>query len=44
MRKERIFRDRTNPLEMYDDLELIEKFRFDRRTILHINQLLEDDL
>ena len=26
-----IFRDKTNPLEIYDDLELIERFRFDRR-------------
>jgi hypothetical protein len=26
MRRERIFRDRTNPLEIYDDLELIERF------------------
>jgi hypothetical protein len=31
MRRERIFRDRTNPLEIYDDLELIERFRFERR-------------
>jgi hypothetical protein len=23
MRRERIFRDKTNPLEIYDDLELI---------------------
>jgi hypothetical protein len=36
MRRERIFRDRTNPLEIYDDLELLEGFRFDRRTILQI--------
>ena len=43
MRRERIFRDRTNPLEIYD-LELIERFRFDRRTILQITQLLQDDL
>jgi hypothetical protein len=27
MRRERIFRDRTNPLEIYDDLELFERFR-----------------
>jgi hypothetical protein len=27
MRRERIFRDRTNPLEIYHDLELIERFR-----------------
>ena len=32
MRKERICRDGTNPLEIYDDLELIERFRFDRLT------------
>jgi hypothetical protein len=38
------FRDRTNPLEIYDDLELIERFRFDRRTILQITQLLQNDL
>jgi len=44
MRRERIFRDRTNPLEIYDDWELIESFRFDRRTILQITQLLQDDL
>ena len=44
MRRECIFRDRTNPLEIYDDLELIERFRFDRGTILQITQLLQDDL
>ena len=44
MRRERIFRDKTNPLEIYDDLELIERFRFDRGTILQIIQLLQDDL
>ena len=44
MRRERICRDRTNPLEIYDDLELIERFRFNRRTILQITQLLQDDL
>jgi hypothetical protein len=44
MRRELIFRNRINPLEIYDDLELIERFRFDRRTILQITQLLQDDL
>jgi hypothetical protein len=44
MRRERIFKDRTNQLEIYDDLELIERFTFDRRTILQITQLLQDDL
>ena len=44
MRRERICRDRTNSLEIYDDLKLIERFRFNRRTILQITQLLQDDL
>ena len=44
MRRERICREITNPLEIYDDLELIEWFRFDRRTILQITQLIQDDL
>ena len=44
MRRERICRDKTNPLEIYDDLELIERFRFNRRTILQITKLLQDDL
>jgi hypothetical protein len=44
MRRERIWRDRTNTLEIYDDLELIERFRFNRGTILQITQLLQEDL
>jgi hypothetical protein len=44
MRRERIFRDTTNSLEIYDDFELIERFRFDRHTILQTTQLLQDDL
>jgi hypothetical protein len=40
MRRERIF----NPLEIYDDLKLIDRFRFERRTNLQITQLLQDDL
>ncbi|CAC5410350.1 HARBI1 [Mytilus coruscus] len=44
MRRERVFRDRTNPLDLYDDLELVERFRFDRQTILQIADLLQEDL
>ena len=40
----RAMRRERNPLEIYDDLELIERFRFDRGTILQITQLLQDDL
>jgi hypothetical protein len=43
-RRVRICRDIINPLEIYNDLELIERFRFNRRTILQIIQLLQDDL
>ncbi|XP_063404190.1 putative nuclease HARBI1 [Mytilus trossulus] len=44
MRRERVFIDRTNPLDLYDDLELVERFRFDRQTILQITDLLQEDL
>lgn len=36
LRKPRIFRDRTNPLDMYDDFELYDRFRFRRRELIEI--------
>ena len=30
-RRERVIRDRSNPLDIYNDEELIERFRFCRR-------------
>jgi hypothetical protein len=39
-RRDRILRDRTNPLDKYDDVELHERFRFPREDIL----LLIDEL
>ena len=39
LQRERIFRDRTNPLEIYDDVELHAKFRFRR---IHILSILDD--
>uniref|UniRef100_A0A8C6UN81 DDE Tnp4 domain-containing protein n=1 Tax=Neogobius melanostomus TaxID=47308 RepID=A0A8C6UN81_9GOBI len=36
LRRERVLRDRSNPLEMYNESELLERFRFDRATIFEI--------
>jgi hypothetical protein len=40
MRRERIFRDRTNPLEIYDDLELIEIFRCNETSVFAVAHIL----
>ena len=42
--RNRVFRDRKNPLDMYDDVELYDKFRFRRHDILTIVDELLDDL
>ena len=44
LRRERVFRDRTKPLDIYDDFELIDKYRFDRQSIMMICDMLHDDL
>ena len=44
LKRNRIFRDRRNPLDMYDDVELYDKFRFRRHDILTIVDELRDDL
>ena len=44
LRRERVFRDRTQPLDIYDDFELIGKYRFDRQSIMMICDMLQDDL
>ncbi len=43
IRRERIFPDRYNPLELPDD-ELIGRYRVNRQSILHICEVLNDDL
>ncbi|KAL1261912.1 hypothetical protein QQF64_025358 [Cirrhinus molitorella] len=35
-RRERVMRDRTNPLDIYGDRELIERFRFSRVELLEL--------
>jgi hypothetical protein len=37
-------RERTKPLDIYDDFELIDKYRFDRQSIMMICDMLQDDL
>ena len=44
LRRNRVFRDRKNPLDMYDDVELYDKFRFRRHDILTIVYELRDEL
>ena len=44
--RERIFRDRNDPFDFYDDLELVQRFRFSisRSAILKITELIQNHL
>lgn len=42
MRRERVFRDRSNPLDSYNDDLLYKRYRFDRASILGIVDLFVD--
>ena len=42
LRRERVFRDRTKPLDIYDDL--IDKYRLDRQFIMMICDMLQGNL
>ena len=44
IRRERIFRDRTNPLDLYDDVDLMSRFRFRRADILDLCDIIDDDI
>ncbi|XP_002166584.4 putative nuclease HARBI1 [Hydra vulgaris] len=44
LRRERIFRDRINPLNIYDDIDLYKRFRFRRASIFYLTDLLQIDL
>uniref|UniRef100_A0A915JBC8 DDE Tnp4 domain-containing protein n=1 Tax=Romanomermis culicivorax TaxID=13658 RepID=A0A915JBC8_ROMCU len=44
IRINRIFRDRSNPLDIYNDVDLYQRYRFDRPSILHITDLLANQL
>ena len=40
MARQRIFRELTDPLDCYDDLELVQRFRFSRSSISRITELI----
>ena len=40
MARQRVFRDGTDPLDCYDDLELVQRFRFSRSSISRITGLI----
>ncbi|KAK3786040.1 hypothetical protein RRG08_023461 [Elysia crispata] len=44
LRRNRIFRDRRNPLDVFDDMEMFEKFRFHRENIMTLTEELEPHL
>ena len=44
LRRERVFRDGTKPFDIYNDFELIDKYGFDRQSIMMICDMLQDDL
>ena len=43
-RRERVFRDRTMPLDIYDERELVERYRFGRAHLMLICAALEAQL
>ena len=43
-RKQRVFRDRTNPLEAYDDREFFDRFRIRKEEMLTLHEELKSKL
>ena len=44
LRRERIFRDRSNPLDTFSDEEIINKYRLSRECIINLCETLNDEL
>lgn len=42
LRRERVFRDRINPLDRYTDVDLVARYRFPQREILLLTDLVND--
>ena len=41
LRRNHIYRDRTNPFDIFDDQEILKKFRFHRQEILVITDSID---
>ena len=44
LRRNRVFRDRTNELKVFDDFDLYQKFRFRRENVFEIAEKVRDRL
>ena len=44
MVRQRVFRDRANPLDCYDDIKLVQRFRFSRSSISRSTELIATHL
>ena len=44
IRRNRVFRDRDNPLDYTDDADIISKYRLSRSLILNLCQMFQNDL
>ena len=44
LRRQKVLRDRLEPLQRYDDTELRNLFRFERRSIVTLIDLIEESL
>lgn len=44
LRRERVFRDRTHPFELYDDIDLYARYRFRRQDIIDLVDVVQGDI
>ena len=44
LRRQRVFRDQQNPLDFYDEVGIIHRYRLDRQSIISIIDLVEERL
>ena len=42
--RERVFRDRNNPLDIFNDVKMLKRYRFTRRGCMHLIDLLAPDI